>query len=321
MLDRLIQAFWPGPLTLILPKNSRVPDLATSGLPTVAVRMPEHPLALALIEKSQRPLAPPSANRFGRISPTSAAAVAEELGERIDWILDGGTCAIGLESTILSVHPTQGTDVRILRAGGTPKERIEEVLGFPILTASVEAAVHLAAREHRPAEVRPAELKHPEAPGMLESHYAPSKPFILLDHPFSKTPDVDLSILFIQLAFTLDQLREAGSTPIGPDFGQTTSPVVSDHPTVGILLLSGPPEAAAARISGLAPFPILVRSLSIQGDLRESAHNLFSEMRWLDSSPASIILVEPCQVKEGLGHAIADRLGKASAGSRRLLGG
>lgn len=126
-LEILIEKFWPGPLTLVLPKDPSVPDLATSGLPTVAIRMPEHPVALALIQAAQTPLAAPSANRFGRISPTTAQAVEQELGDRISWIIDGGPSTIGVESTILSLAFPD--ELVILRPGGTPPEAIEAALG------------------------------------------------------------------------------------------------------------------------------------------------------------------------------------------------
>lgn len=102
-IEALISRFWPGPLTLVLPRGARVPDLVTSGLATVAVRMPRHPVAQALIRAAQRPLAAPSANRFGRISPTSAADVQAELGDRIGLILDGGSSEVGVESTVLAI--------------------------------------------------------------------------------------------------------------------------------------------------------------------------------------------------------------------------
>src|SRR5690606_25691581 len=97
----LADAFWPGPLTLVLPKAERVPDLVTSGLPSVALRVPGHPLALELLREADLPVAAPSANPFGRISPTRAEHVATQLGERIDYILDGGPCRVGVESTVL----------------------------------------------------------------------------------------------------------------------------------------------------------------------------------------------------------------------------
>jgi L-threonylcarbamoyladenylate synthase len=162
--NTLIQAFWPGPLTLVLPKAEKVPDLATSGLPTVAVRMPRHSVAQALIAASQTPLAAPSANRFGRISPTSAQDVSDELGDRIDWILDGGRCEVGLESTIISVG--ENGDLTLLRPGGLAPEKIEEVAGVKLVI--------------RPASASPGKVSSVLAPGMLESHYAPVKKLILL---------------------------------------------------------------------------------------------------------------------------------------------
>lgn len=161
--EALMQAFWPGPLTLVLPKHRDVPDLATSGLPTVAVRMPRHPVAQALIAAAGTPLAAPSANRFGRISPTSAEDVMEELGQRIELILDGGPCEVGVESTIVAVEAS-GT-VRLLRPGGIARDAIEEVIGGGLVIGNDGAIA---------------------APGMLASHYAPRKKLHLLAGPVGK---------------------------------------------------------------------------------------------------------------------------------------
>lgn len=149
-LQTLMRSFWPGPLTLVLPRHARIPDLVTSGLPTVALRVPNHPVAQALLGLGFA-LAAPSANRFGRISPTSAADVAQELNGRIPYILDGGICAIGVESTVIGL---QGEQLTLLRPGGLSPEFIEQVVGGSLLRPSVH-----------PAEVL--------APGMLQSHYAP----------------------------------------------------------------------------------------------------------------------------------------------------
>lgn len=158
---RLLAArFWPGPLTLVLPKKSKVPDLATSGLPSVAVRVPSHPLSRAVLEAFGGPLAAPSANRFGRISPTTAEAVRKELGDAVPLILDGGACRIGLESTIVDCG---GTMPLILRAGGVPIEEIEKVVG------AVDHATPVSEK--------------PLAPGHLEHHYAPQKPLRLVGSP------------------------------------------------------------------------------------------------------------------------------------------
>jgi L-threonylcarbamoyladenylate synthase len=169
----LAQRFWPGPLTLVLPKRDIVPDLATSGLPNVALRVPAHPVAQQLLRAfGSGPLAAPSANRFGRISPTDAQAVHAELGQSIPLILDGGPCAVGLESTVIFVSERQPV---LLRAGGIPVEEIEAVTG-PV-------------RHGAPVQDRP------QAPGQLKSHYAPRKPLELVDDPAKIPSQADIGWL------------------------------------------------------------------------------------------------------------------------------
>lgn len=153
----LADRFWPGPLTLVLPKAADVPDLATSGLPTVAVRMPAHPVALALIRAAGFPLAAPSANPFGRLSPTTAAHVRAHFEAGIALILDGGPCAVGVESSIVSLA---GETPTLLRAGGIPREAIEAVIG--------------------PVAVGAAAAEKPLAPGQLPGHYAPRTPLRII---------------------------------------------------------------------------------------------------------------------------------------------
>ena len=121
----LMDSFWPGPLTLVLPAKSVVPNSVTAGLGTVAVRMPSHPVAMALIKAAGVPIAAPSANRSGRPSPTEAASVLADIGDDVDIILDGGATDVGLESTVIDVT---GPSVVLLRAGGMPVERLEEVI-------------------------------------------------------------------------------------------------------------------------------------------------------------------------------------------------
>ncbi len=150
---KLAHAFWPGPLTLVLKAapSCTVSDLARSGLETLALRVPNHPLALALLAQCSFPMVAPSANRSGRISPTAAQHVLEDLDDRIDAVLDGGVCAVGVESTIIScVSETP----RLLRAGGIGLEEIERVLGFALEAATAPASGITA-------------------PGQLASHYAP----------------------------------------------------------------------------------------------------------------------------------------------------
>ncbi|MCS6796546.1 MAG: L-threonylcarbamoyladenylate synthase, partial [Raineya sp.] len=122
----LAQKFWAGSLTLLLPKKSIIPDLVTAGLPTVAVRIPKHPLTLQLLQRLDFPLAAPSANPFGYISPTTAHHVAEQLGEKIPLILDGGICSVGVESTIVGF---EGDKAIIYRLGGISVESIQETIG------------------------------------------------------------------------------------------------------------------------------------------------------------------------------------------------
>lgn len=152
----LMSRFWPGPLTLVLPRHARSPVslLASAGLDTIAVRIPDHPVARALIEAAGRPLAAPSANRSGAVSPTTAEHVAESLGGKVSMILDGGACRVGVESTVLDLSTGRPT---LLRPGGVPAEALEAALGAKLL---------------RPAEDPAA----PRSPGMLESHYAPGLP-------------------------------------------------------------------------------------------------------------------------------------------------
>ena len=157
-LKVLAEAFWPGPLTVLLPRKASVPDLVTSGLDRVAVRVPNHPLTLALLAQLDFPLAAPSANPFGYISPTQAAHVAAQLGTQIPYILDGGACIVGLESTIVGLEEEQ---VVIYRLGGLDISEIESLVG--------------------PVTVQAHSSSNPSAPGQLASHYAPRKPFVLGD--------------------------------------------------------------------------------------------------------------------------------------------
>jgi L-threonylcarbamoyladenylate synthase len=159
----LAEVFWPGPLTLLLPRGSQVPSLVTAGMETVAVRMPGHPVASALIKALGSPIAAPSANRFMHVSPTTAAHVLADLGGRVPLILDAGPCVVGVESTILDLSTAVPT---ILRPGGVSLEALRAVL----------PEVHLPVR--REAEL---EEQVQKAPGQLPMHYAPAVPLLLFD--------------------------------------------------------------------------------------------------------------------------------------------
>jgi L-threonylcarbamoyladenylate synthase len=152
---RLAQAFWPGPLTLLLEKKQIVPDLVTSGLSTVGIRCPDHTLTRELLESLEFPLAAPSANPFGYVSPTTTRHVEDQLGDRISYILDGGPCSVGIESTIVGF----GNDEPVLyRRGGLKVEDIEQAIGEVKIDTS--------------------DSSNPKTPGQLQSHYAPRKKLI-----------------------------------------------------------------------------------------------------------------------------------------------
>jgi len=155
-LTRLAHAFWPGPLTLLLPKKQLVPDLVTSGLNRVAVRVPAHPLTQQLLGLIDFPLAAPSANPFGYVSPTEASHVNAQLGQEVDYIVDGGSCSVGLESTIAGM---ENGELCVYRLGGLTQEQLEEVAG--------------------PVKLLLNNSSNPSAPGQLKSHYAPRKPLFV----------------------------------------------------------------------------------------------------------------------------------------------
>lgn len=157
-----LAAFWPGPLTVILPRRACVPDIVTAGKGTVAVRMPAHPVFREVLRLAGRPLAAPSANPFGYVSPTTAAHVRDSLGERCPWVADGGPCAHGVESSIVDL--SQPGRVRLLRPGPVSLERLTAALG------PIEAVTRAAAQDIAQ-----------DAPGMLERHYSPNIPVFLFE--------------------------------------------------------------------------------------------------------------------------------------------
>lgn len=160
----LAEKFWPGPLTLVLQKKDIVPDIVSAGLDSVGVRVPRHPLTLALLKSIDFPLAAPSANPSGYVSPTTPQHVAEQLQNKVAYILDGGKCEVGIESTIVKVN---GDEVTILRLGGIEMEKIKEVVNE---VPWARLRFHAANEDQKP-----------ESPGMMTSHYAPRKRFVLGD--------------------------------------------------------------------------------------------------------------------------------------------
>jgi L-threonylcarbamoyladenylate synthase len=158
--DLLAREFWPGPLTLVLPKHASIPDIVTAGLPSVGLRIPNHPIAQALIQAAGVPVAAPSANRFSQLSPTTADHVRESLGNDVDLILDGGPCAVGIESSVLSLAGSQPT---LLRPGGIARAQIESLIGSIATAADVSGGPH-------------------PAPGMHARHYSPRTRLLLVEN-------------------------------------------------------------------------------------------------------------------------------------------
>ncbi len=240
-LQVLATKCWPGPLTLLLPKKETIPDIVTAGLSNVGIRIPQQTATLELLQQLDFPLAAPSANPFGYVSPTSAQHVFDQLQGKIPYILDGGACNVGLESTIVGM---QNDVVTIFRIGGLSIETIEEIVGK--------------------VNVNILQGDNPAAPGMLSAHYATHKP-IIVGNIFENSLKYDSSKIGI-ISFKNQYLE------ISTKYCYT---------------------------------------LSLDGNLREAAQNLFAAMRTLDNSEIDIILAEQFP-DEGLGNAINDRLKRAS---------
>jgi L-threonylcarbamoyladenylate synthase len=266
---------WPGPLTLILPKRPEVPDLATAGLPTAAIRFPSHPVTRRLIRLSTGAVAAPSANLFGRLSPTRAEHVVSQLGDKVDFIIDiegGGKTDLGVESTVLdisSLGPGGGASgrPRILRPGGCSREEIEALIGPVDFSPSQGADASGAGQPlSRGEQCSQGEIL---SPGQLKSHYAPRTPLVLY------------------------RRGALAGAPPAPGEGRLY------FDKSGVFPASGADGGQ-------------VRVLSESGSLSEAAANLFDMLHQLDGLGLSLIRAEEAP-PEGLGIAINDRLRRAGA--------
>ncbi|MBL7714955.1 MAG: L-threonylcarbamoyladenylate synthase [Bdellovibrionales bacterium] len=273
-MEKLMRIFWPGPLTLVVPKLSKVPDLVTAGLPRVGIRMPKHEVARKIINAAGVPIAAPSANRFGRISPTQASHVVQELDGRIAAVVDGGPCAVGVESTVLLMDP-----LTLLRPGAISAHQISETLNEII---------------HPPGSSRG--LPQGLSPGTLASHYAPRKPLVLLPMGFFETGKSGKELF----ALAETQLKKKNADPKG-----AVGLLLWDGRQVEKM-------NTAIEKAGLSP-AVRIEILSRQGDVEEAARDLFRAMRTLDDdSRIQWILADSCPHPTGLGHAIHDRLTRAA---------
>lgn len=298
----LAQRFWPGPLTLVLPKRLDpktgepiVPGIVTAGLDRVGLRVPAHPVAQSLLHDSGLALAAPSANRFGSISPTTARHVADELAGRVDLILDGGPCKQGVESTVVSVR---SGGVSILRLGATSVEQVEQALpGVAVElarptsdpgNATTPASHNAGQKTENIAASDPAALP---SPGMTNRHYAPRTPLRLVE---GRTDGEGGERLF----------HPANPRPTNPRAETTPDPFsIAPGGRVGLIALGD--------VSRWAKTFAQTRSLSESGDLTEAAANLFAVMRELDGLGLDGIVAVGVP-DEGIGRAINDRLRRAS---------
>ncbi len=283
---KLMSAFWPGPLTLLIPRTPAVPDEVTANRPLVGVRMPSHPIALALIRQAGFPLAAPSANRFGHTSPTTASHVLDDLDGRIDAVLDAGPCSVGLESTVVD---TTQFPVVIYRPGAITAAHMQaigvEAKVFEVPT--VAAAASFDPPAHPPPAQAPG-LTPGESmvsPGLGLRHYAPRAHLILVD---STGPD-PAAKLAAAVASALESFPKQ---------------------SIGVLLPTdwhlAPPSGSIPASSRMVRF-----SWAPWHDLDSLAARLFAGLRVLDSAGVQIILC-PVPASHGLGAAINDRLRKAA---------
>ncbi|MBK7105233.1 MAG: threonylcarbamoyl-AMP synthase [Ignavibacteriae bacterium] len=204
-ISKIIDKFWPGPLTLILKKKNIVPYIVTSGLETVAVRMPNNKIALELIEKLGRPIAAPSANSFSKLSPTKAEHVVKQLGNKVDIILDGGNCEIGVESTIVEVN---NDSQFLLRHGGIAKESIEEIIG----------------KLDEPNSL----VYFPNSPGQLKIHYAPNIPIYFYDDELIKNfSNKNIGAIFFHKIKNGEKFKVSKVLSINSDLHEATANLFS----------------------------------------------------------------------------------------------
>lgn len=275
VVQQLIQEFWPGPLTMVLPKKDIIPDIVTSGLPTVAVRMSGHPIMQEICKAFGKPIAAPSANQFGKISPTSAGAVLKELDGKIPLIVDGGACNAGLESTIVRVEVGESSEdkprLHLLRAGPVVKEDLQKI-GKVIRPKklSERARKLLKEKQAEGSESSDNGENSMEAPGMLESHYAPNTPLYLFDKPGDFVPEEGKSYALLSYR------------------GQAKDGYME-----------------------LYDWDVIEELTPGKGKLAEASVRLYHVLRMLDESGVDAIVAEPV-AETGLGVAINDRLRRAS---------
>jgi L-threonylcarbamoyladenylate synthase len=293
----LLAAFAPGPLTLILPRSPRVPDIVTAGLSTVAVRIPENPIARRLIELAGVPVAAPSANRSGRPSPTRAWHVAEDFDGIIPYIIDGGSCTFGLESTVLDLTSRLP---EILRPGAIPAEQIAAVIRA---SAGDQMASHLLSDTGTaaPASARPAA---PKAPGMKYRHYAPKARLVLCDQ---MTCAERAACLAGQLAAAGCFRAQENARPALVGLYLCGETLNALRTRLGLTEKDLPDDAPWVTVYAKDPDPVA------------ASHHLFNALRSFDRQGITLILAEGLPAR-GAGVAYMNRLRKAAGGGEEPAG-
>ena len=297
---KLMEAFWPGPLTLVLPKSDLVPKESTGGLETVALRSPENALTLSLIRACGFPIAGPSANLSGRPSPTEASHVFEDLGGRIEGILEDGAVGIGVESTIVDLSEDCPT---LLRPGAITIEDLEEVLGEKVAIDPTLLGKSMA------------EGFTPKAPGMKYRHYAPKAEMILFKKKEEdETRSGQEEIAELILSYGEKELSDCPEKEVKKSVAKAIlsygEKELSVSPDKRIWILCG--EDTASLYAGDGRFTVQI--LGRREEPLSMTHNLFRLLRQADEEGAELILGE-CYSEEGVGFALMNRLKKA-AGQR-----
>jgi len=289
-VSALAGAFWPGPLTLVLPKSDLIPASVTAGLDTVGVRMPSHPVASALIEKAGVPVAAPSANVSGRPSPTTAQHVWADLAGRVDVIVDGGPAGIGVESTVLDLT---GDAPTVLRPGGVSLEQLAAVV------PGVRALDDFGGVT---------DVESPRSPGLKHRHYSPRAPLKLFigDHA------AQAEAILQEAQRAIGAGEDGGSEPAGA--GLSGRRAGAGGTKVGLLVsVETLDHIRARRPDLLEREDVVLSAVGSRGALEGVASALFGRMRELDQASVSLILAESYPVA-GIGLAVMNRLMRAAGG-------
>ncbi|KAG8914229.1 hypothetical protein FRC01_004167 [Tulasnella sp. 417] len=298
--ERLMKAFWPGPLTLLFPADpSKIPPIVTAGQKTVAIRMPSHPVARALISFSQTPLAAPSANSSGRPSPTKAEHVWDDLGKsaKVPLILDGGPCDVGVESTVVDGISAEDGSIRVLRPGGVTVEEMKTLLSEGLAPGESPVKVLVHKRDYQDADME----QHPTTPGMKYLHYTPSVPVVLLNLKNAQHPSAEE---FEPLSEVMDDLL-AKHQPRSEKLKRRK---------VGFLVTSDFPVTPGTHASDPE---VVTFDLGPRNEPSVAAQRLFDGLLTLEKKGVDFILVEAID-EENEGLAVMNRVRKA-AGDVRMV--